>query len=71
MEAVMIIVSAIGIIAAILALFSHGWLPSLALFLLSVIAFAMSRVFDLFDDLLASVSRFEGSKKSEKEDKAA
>ena len=46
MDAVMVITSAIGAIAAILALFTHGWLAGLSLFLLSMIAFAMSRVFD-------------------------
>ena len=74
MDAVMVITSAIGAIAAIIALFSHGWLAGLGLFLLSMIAFAMSRVFDLLADLLASVGKLEESKKpgrSEKGDDAA
>jgi hypothetical protein len=71
MEAVMVAVSVIGTAAAIVALLIHGWLSGLALLLLSAIAFALSRVFDLFDDVLASVSRLEENKKSEKADKAA
>jgi hypothetical protein len=74
MEAVMICASAIGAIAAIVALLSYGWLAGLSLFLLSVIAFALSRVFDLLANLLTSVGRFEESKKpnrSEKGDAAA
>ena len=74
MEAVMLIASAIGIISAIVALVTHGWLLSLALLLLSAIAFAMSRVFDLLGDLLASVGRLEEGKKplpSEKGDNAS
>jgi len=70
----MILASAIGAIAAIITFLSHGWLAGFSLFLLSVIAFAMSRVFDLLADLLTSVGRFEESKKpirSEKGDDAA
>jgi multisubunit Na+/H+ antiporter MnhG subunit len=63
MDAVMVITSAIGTIAAILALLTHGWLAGLGLFLLSMIAFAMSRVFDLLADLLKSVGSLEESKK--------
>ncbi len=59
----MVVFSAIGVIAALFALFSHGWMPSLTLFLLSVIAIALSRVFDLLADLLASVGRLEEVKK--------
>ena len=63
MEAVMVIASAIGAITAIVAFFTHGWLAGLGLLLLSVIAFAMSRVFDLLADLLTSVGRSEENKK--------
>ena len=69
MEVIMVIASAIGTIAAIFVFFSHGWLPSLALFLLSVIAFALSRVFDLLADVLTSVGRFEEGKKLSRSDK--
>ena len=58
----MVIASAMGTIASVVVLFTHGWLPGLGLFLLSVIAFAMSRVFDLLADLMTSVGRLEESK---------
>jgi hypothetical protein len=69
MEAVMIIASAIGAIAAIIALLSYGWLAGVSLFLLSVIAFAMSLVFDLLADLPTSVGRSEESKKPDRSEK--
>jgi hypothetical protein len=55
MEAVMVVVSGIAIFAAVFALLSHGWLPSLALLILSAMAFALSRMFDLVGDLFASI----------------
>ena len=69
MGAVMILASAIGAIAAIVALLSYGWLAGLSLFLLSVIAFALSRVFDLLADLPISVGRSEESKKPNRSEK--
>ena len=69
MEAVMILASAIGAIASIVTLLSYGWLAGFSLFLLSVIAFAMSRVFDLLADLLTSVGKFEESKKPNRSEK--
>jgi hypothetical protein len=71
MEAVMVLVSAIGMVATVFAFLGHGWLGGVAFLLLSVIAYAMSRVFALFDDLLATVDRFEKNKKSEKDSIAA
>lgn len=62
MEAVMLIVSVMGAVTAVLALFTYGWMPGLALFLLSAIAFGLSRVFDLLADLLSSAG--EENKKS-------
>ena len=50
----MLLASVIGIITAILAFFSYGWAPSVALLLLSLIAYALSRVFDFLSDLLGS-----------------
>ena len=73
-EAVMFVASVIGAIAATFALFNDGWLPGLTLFLLSLIAFALSRVFDLLAELLAVTGRFEEIKKlsqSAKGDNAA
>ena len=59
----MIIVGAISVVGAILALFSYGWAPGLTLFVLGLIAFALSRVFDLLAALLTSVGKLEESKK--------
>lgn len=67
-EVILIITSVVGMIAAILALFNYGWFPGLTLFFLSVIAYGLSRVVDLLDDLLAAV---EGSKASKKDEGAA
>lgn len=71
MEAVMQIVSVMGAAAAVLALFTDGWLPSIILVILSAITFGLSRVFDLLADLLSSAG--EENKKlisrSEKGDK--
>ena len=59
MEAVMLVASIIGTMTAAWVLLAFGWLPSLALFLLSLIAYGMSRVFDLLADLLAAIGRDE------------
>ena len=61
METVMVLASIIGTITAILMVFNYGWLPGLAVLLLSLIAFALSRVFDLLADVLVSISRVEKS----------
>jgi hypothetical protein len=71
MEAVMVLVSAIGMVATVFAFLGHGLFGGIAFLLLSAIAFAMSRVFALIDDLLATVDRFEKNKKSEKDSIAA
>lgn len=63
MEALLVILSAIGAIAAVFAFLCYGWWPGLALFLLSGIAFALSRVFELLAELLAWAGRFEERKK--------
>ncbi len=60
----MIIVGAISAVGAVLALFSYGWAPGLTLFILGLIAFALSRVFDLLAALLTSVGKLEESNKS-------
>jgi hypothetical protein len=61
MEAVMLIASVFGTITAILMVLNYGWLPGLAVFLLSLIVFALSRVFDLLGDVLGSICRVEES----------
>ncbi|HLP76692.1 MAG TPA: hypothetical protein VK327_07185 [Candidatus Paceibacterota bacterium] len=52
-EVTLFITSVIGIISAIIVLFTHGWLPSLALLILGLIAFGLSRLFDFIGVLLA------------------
>jgi fatty acid desaturase len=57
MEAVMFATAAIGVFAAAFSFFFYGWLASLTLLLLSAIAFALARVFDLLAELLAEIGR--------------
>ncbi len=64
----MIAVSAIAVLAAIFALLSQGWLPSLLLLILGALAFALSCVFDLLGDLFASIDRRDGSAKQRVEE---
>ena len=73
MEAVMLIASIFGTITAILMFLKYGWLPGLAVFLLSLIAFALSRVLDLLADVLGSIGRVEESikQRSSKKDEDA
>jgi hypothetical protein len=59
MEAVMVLTSVIGIATAILALFTYGWVSGLAVFLLSLIAYGLSRVFDFLSDVLLVIGRDE------------
>ena len=56
MEAVMLIVTVVALIAAVFAFINYGWLPSLGLLVLSSIAFALSRLFDLIGDLFSSAA---------------
>lgn len=62
MEMVMLLASAIGFVTAILAFFEYGWTAGLSLFLLSLIAFALSRVFDFLSDLLGAIGQDEQSR---------
>jgi hypothetical protein len=59
MEAVMLVASVVGMVAAVVAFFNYGWLPGFAFLLLGIIAYALSRVFDLLADLLATSGREE------------
>ena len=54
MEAVMLVVSVVAMVGAIFAFLSYGWLPSLALLILSSMAFAVSKLFDLIGDLFGT-----------------
>ena len=53
MAAVMLVTSVLGMVTAVVAFFNYGWMPGFAFFLLSLIAYALSRVFDLLAELLA------------------
>jgi fatty acid desaturase len=57
LEAVLVLATVIGIAAAILSLFLYGWPTWLILLFLSLIAFALSRLFDLLSELLAEIGR--------------
>ena len=61
MEVVMLLASFIGTVTAVPVFFVYGWLPGFALFLLSLIAYALSRVFDFLSDLLTSLEPGEQS----------
>jgi hypothetical protein len=71
MESVLTVASILGGIVAVLVLLTHGWLPGLFLFFVSLILYGLSRVFELLGGLLASMGRMEermksdGSKKDE------
>ena len=56
MEAVMLAVSGVGVIAAIFALLKYGWFPSVTMLVLSAIAFALGRIFDLLGELFAAIN---------------
>jgi hypothetical protein len=71
MEGVMFLASVIGLAATVFAFLGHGFLGGVAFLLLSAIAYGMSRLFALIDDLLATVDRFEKNKKTESQNKTA
>jgi hypothetical protein len=53
MEAVMLIVTAVCLLAAVFGLLRYGLLAGLAFSVLGALAFGLSRVFDLLGDLFA------------------
>ena len=61
MEAVMLFASAVALIGAILAFLARELWPGLVLFTLALIAYALSRVFDLLDTLFASIGKPDGN----------
>ena len=63
MEAVMLMVAAVALVAAVFAFIGYGWLPGVGLLILSSIAFALSRLFDLIGDLFGSIGGAEASAK--------
>ena len=54
MEAVMLVVTVICVLAAAFAFLHSGWMPSLGFLALGSLAFGLSRVFDLLGELFAS-----------------
>ena len=58
-ESVMFVASGVGVLAAVMALLQSGFYPALGLLLLSLIAFAQSRLFLLLDSLLNSVAQIQ------------
>lgn len=59
MEAKMVIVAGMAVMAAIFALASRSWMPSVGFLILGALAFALSRVFDLLGDLFAAIHSLE------------
>jgi hypothetical protein len=57
MAAVMLVASVLGMVTAVVAFLSYGWMPGFGFFLLSLIAYALSRVFDLLGELLAAAGQ--------------
>lgn len=57
MNAIMLIVAGIALLAAILALLRYGWLPCAGFLILGAIAFGLSQVFDLLGELFAPTDR--------------
>ena len=53
MSAVMLFASVIGMVTAVVAFFGYGWMAGFGFFLLSLIAYGLSRVFDLLGELIA------------------
>jgi hypothetical protein len=53
----------------VVVLFTHGWLPGLFLFLVSLIVFGLSRMFNLLGGMLASVGQMEERVKPEEPEK--
>jgi hypothetical protein len=58
-ESVMFVASGVGVLAAVIAFLQSGFYPAFALLLLSLIAFAQSRLFLLMESLISSVAQIE------------
>ena len=58
-EALMLVVSMIGLITAVFVLLFYGWFLGLLMFLLTAICYALSRVFELMSELMGYVARIE------------
>jgi len=60
-EALMLVVSVIGLVTAVLVLLVYGWFLGLLVLLLTAICYALSRVFELLSELMGYVARIEES----------
>jgi len=64
LEAVLLLTSMVGGITAVFILWNNSLLLSLAVFLLSVVAFGLGRLFDLVAETLSVVGRIEENVKA-------
>ena len=55
MEAFLLGVTAVSVAGGIFAFFSQGWLAGLAMWVLSALAFALSRLFELIGELFRAL----------------
>jgi hypothetical protein len=67
MEVILVVASACGAIAAVLVFLRYGVVLGVLALLPSVIAFGMSRLFDMISELLACVGRIEEDLKRRQE----
>jgi len=65
MEAVLGGAAALGGVTAVLAFLSHGLVLGLSVLLLSIVAYSLSRLFDVMSELLTRLDRVEAKIASE------
>lgn len=59
MESTMVIASVVGALTAIFVMLNNGWVAGVAMFLLSLVAFALSRGFVFLSAVLGDLDRIE------------
>jgi len=64
MEAALLGVTAVAFFGGIFTLLLYGWLAGLAMWILSALAFALSRLFELIGELFAALDEAGGGAKS-------
>jgi hypothetical protein len=64
MEAALLGVTAVAFFGGIFTLLHYGWLAGLAMWILSALAFALSRLFELIGELFAALDEAGGGSKS-------
>jgi hypothetical protein len=65
MEAVLGGAAALGGVTAVLAFLRYGWVLGLSVLLLSIVAYSLSRLFDVMSELLTRVDRIEEKMESQ------